>query len=173
MQSDISMLELYMDYRILTNSIVPRNVFTRRERDQHTAPCYILEDIENLADTCTRTLGDQMMVWAKCLSWLHKVVPHKVIPSRLTSKAKSLSALGSSATAKGFATRPKLCYPNEVQATLFNYFNTSTGHNRKLNRVLDHPKVNSEFPAWPPDLEVPFLQRAKLIRNTVRTFPLE
>jgi ribonuclease HI len=173
LQSDISMLELYMDYRILTNSIVPRNVFTKRERDQHTAPCYILEDIENLADTCTRTLGDQMMVWAKCLSWLHKVVPHKVIPSRLTSKAKSLSALGSSATAKGFATRPKLCYPNEVQATLFNYFNTSTGHNRKLNRVLDHPKVNSEFPAWPPDLEVPFLQRAKLIRNAVRTFPLE
>ena len=62
---------------------------------------------------------------------------------------------------------------SEVQATLFNYFNTSTGHNRKLNRVLDHPKVNSEFPAWPPDLEVPFLQRAKLIRNAVRTFPLE
>lgn len=170
--ADISMLELYIDYMTVTQTIVPRNTFTKQQRDQWTAPCYILEDKEVLADTCARTLGAQMMIWSKSISWIVKHAPFTLFPASLTSKARSLSALGCSSTCKGFAKRPQLWYTDEVKAALHNLFNTSNGSTRHLNRIFIPPKKPARLDDDPMELQIPFTERAKFIRYATRYYPL-
>ena len=169
--ADISMLEMYIDYQLATCSIVPRNIFNKQQRDQYTAPCYILDDLHVQADSSPRTLGDQMMVWAKSLSWIHRMTPYKMFPCDPIPKAKSLATLGSSATAKGFKCRPKLVYSTEVISLLHAYFNTNVGHNRTLNRCIDIPRKTSILHQMPEGLDTSFEQRAKYIRHAGRFFP--
>ena len=111
---DISLLELYIDFVITTNSRTPRNIFTKAQRDRFTAPCYILDDIEVRADVQCSSLGAQTQTWCKAITWLHKFTNGEVFPSALKKKAISINRIGSSATMKGMEVRPKLVNNDDV-----------------------------------------------------------
>eukprot|EP00435_Cladocopium_sp_Y103_P032992 s199_g8.t1 len=166
--TDISLLELYVDYLITTGTRALRNVFTKAQRDKYTAPCYILDDLSDRADVQATTLGYQSQVWSKCLSWLHKHSPGVFFPVQLTKKSVSLNKLGCSATYKGFKPRPRLVHGPEVIQKLHSFFNTESGYNRHLNRVMDVPQKAK--PVHPVELDIPFHDRSKAIREAVRIF---
>ena len=109
-------------------------------------------------------LGEQMQVWAKAITWIRRFTGHQVFPADIIPKARSLAALGNSSTAKGFSCRPRLHFGQEIPLILFNFFNTSSGSSRNLNRQIVLPKRASSLPAAPNHLDVPFEQRSKMIR---------
>ena len=161
------MLELFIDFRCTTGSKTPRNIFTKQQRDRWTAANFILDDHAVRADAVAITLGAQMQTWSTSICWLHKHVP-SLFPVDIKNKATSIAYIGSSATMKGFLKRPKLVNPNLTVQLLHEFFNTATGSNRTLSRVLNTPPV--PIPKHPIELEVPLEQRAKLIRNAGRIY---
>ena len=164
---DISLLELYVDFMCTTGSKVPKNIFTKAQRDKYTAPNFILEDLELRADAAATTLGAQMQTWSKCIAWLVTFAPG-LFPTCLTHKSHSITLIGSSATMRGMNARPRMVHGPVVLDLLNNYFCTSTGYNRTLNRIFETPPV--EIPAHPQELNVPFCNRAKDIRNAAKIF---
>ena len=164
---DISLLELYVDFMCTTGSKVPKNIFTKAQRDKHTAPNFILEDLELRADAAATTLGAQMQTWSKCIAWLVRFAPG-LFPTCLTHTSHSITLIGSSATMRGMNARPRMVHGPVVLDLLNNYFCTSTGYNRTLNRIFETPPV--EIPAHPQELNVPFCNRAKDIRNAAKIF---
>ena len=124
-------------------------------------------------------LGEQMQVWAKAITWIRRFTGHQVFPADIIPKARSLAALGNSSTAKGFSCRPRLHFGQEIPLILFNFFNTSSGSSRNLNRKITifNGKIQctwaifqSSLPAAPNHLDVPFDQRSKMIRHASTYF---
>ena len=145
----------------------PQEHFTKAQRDKYTAPNFILEDLELRADAAATTLGAQMQTWSKCIAWLVRFAPG-LFPTCLTHKSHSITLIGSSATMRGMNARPRMVHGPVVLDLLNNYFCTSTGYNRTLNRIFETPPV--EIPAHPQELNVPFCNRAKDIRNAAKIF---
>ena len=138
------------------------------QRDRYTAPCYILDDIEERADVQCTTLGAQTQTWCKAITWLHKFTDGKVFLSALKKKAVSINRIGSSATMKGMEVRPKLVHNEAVIQSLHKFFNTETGMNRSLDRIFEWN--TGIIPTHPDELHVPFQERAKAIRRAPQTF---
>ena len=166
---DISLLELYIDFVITTNSRTPRNIFTKAQRDKLTAPNYVLDDIEKRADVQSTTLGAQTQTWCKAITWLLKFTDQKVFPSALKKKAVSINRIGSSATMKGLEVRPRLVNNDAVIQHLREFFNTDSGMNRSLDRNFDWNAGTT--PIHPVELNVPFAQRARAIRRARPLIP--
>ena len=95
-------------------------------------------------------------------------LPQGFFPTCLTHKSHSIALIGSSATMRGMNARPRMVHGPVVLDLLNNYFCTSTGYNRTLNRIFETPPV--EIPAQPQELNVPFCNRAKDLRNAAKIF---
>lgn len=167
--ADISLMELYGDYCLHTCSISPKNVFTKKQRDKYTCYKYILTDCEARADSVSMTLSEQHHTWVKAITWLHGQCPGFFFPAEITKRSFSLHKIGCSRWHVGMDRRPILTHGYKSATLLNQFFCTSSGSYRTLNRGIDWHFTGRPTPL-PAELQVPFTDRVSKIRRAKQIF---
>eukprot|EP00438_Fugacium_kawagutii_P027150 Skav201186 [mRNA] locus=scaffold2736:230692:235800:+ [translate_table: standard] len=167
--SDISLLELYIDFCLVTSSFAPVNVFTKKERDRYTCYKYVLTDVEDRVDFGTWTLSQQYRVWTKVVVWLHKHCPGTFFPAALIPRCLSLHCIGCSRWLQGFDRRPLLSSLWKPAVLLHDFFCTETGTKRTLDRPINMHVTGKPLdgPQW---LRTPFAACVARIRKAPSIF---
>eukprot|EP00438_Fugacium_kawagutii_P030432 Skav216217 [mRNA] locus=scaffold238:321341:324460:- [translate_table: standard] len=165
---DISFLELLMDFQIATNSLPPRSITDRAQRDKCGAFHYILDDHEIQADAKPRTLADISGVWKRSIHWLLSYYKGSFFRGQRIERVESLVAIGCSSWLGGLSVRPVLTQGNLAAERLHAFFVTGRGCNRSLGRVLQ--TTRGTIPQHPTEVDKPFEERLKYIRSAPDIF---
>eukprot|EP00438_Fugacium_kawagutii_P034103 Skav232063 [mRNA] locus=scaffold1641:153230:157003:- [translate_table: standard] len=151
--SDISFLELYIDFVLYTQTRVPVNTTTVKQR-QARKVSWTLEDLHIRMDADgSPSLYSQAITWTRSLSWLLQYVPQLFPHAKMIPRAYSHALFGDSAWRKGIQPRPRLVSNNRAAAFLHGFFVRETGVSRSLQSPTGLP-----FKPWtghPGKLDVP------------------
>eukprot|EP00438_Fugacium_kawagutii_P007385 Skav202176 [mRNA] locus=scaffold3078:33949:37509:- [translate_table: standard] len=167
--ADVSFLELYVDFCLTTSTVVPVNVFDKKQRDKYTCYKYVLPDKDVRVDYATRTLSVQHQLWSKILQWLHHQCPGIFFPAGIQQKCLSLQSIGCSRAHQGFNRRPILNQRWDAAQLLRDFFITPTGTVRSLDRVLNIP-VRGQPEVLPHWCDTPFTACVAGIRRAKDVF---
>lgn len=163
-QTDISYVELYLDYVLATGTLVPRNIATTNPAN------WILDDITVLADgPQPRTLAEQTVIWTKSTKWIHKNRPGSLWGATDILRSNSMSLYGCSFWMRGITPRPRLVMGNNAAEKLHSFFTDANGPvDRTLGRLIElRTKVDRRHPKH---LEVPFAEHIPKIRQAKSIF---
>ena len=135
--TDISLVELYIDFSLFTGTQVPVCIVDKSAKDRYLKHRWLLRDECVEADMVgNRTLADQTHVFSRAINFLQKIEHTKLWSHEFVARAESLQHLGSSQWHKGIKCRPQLTCGNEAAGILREFFCTEVGTKRTLNRVL-------------------------------------
>eukprot|EP00438_Fugacium_kawagutii_P000470 Skav217123 [mRNA] locus=scaffold783:297432:298460:+ [translate_table: standard] len=158
--TDISYIELYLDFAIETATRSPRNI--AKQNPGH----WILDDIHIRPDTNdSPTLAMQTLTWTKAIKWLHKALPNFLWPAADVDRAYSLAPLGCSSWLRGISPRPILVKGSEAMILAHEFFTGSAEASRAYNRPIKLPfRPNHLHPEW-MNMEhkdrIPYIRKAK------------
>lgn len=131
--TDISYIELYLDFALYMKTLVPRNIATTNPAN------WILDDLELRVDCMNnRTLAQQTLVWTKSIKWIHANKPKLLWPAEDVDRSHSLNMLGCSSWLRAIRPRPKLTTGDQAARKVNDFF-TSNGTlvSRAMNRGID------------------------------------
>lgn len=139
----VSILELYFDFAIWTQSYVPVLLDLGAKGPKGPVKTYVLRDLSTLADIQSSTLKDQSVIWHRVVKWLLGVWSN--CPFRDGAvKVRSLHHFGYSIPHLGVVGRPAFRAGSQVHRAVWGYFHSSTATLRSLTRVWHIPPLASQ-----------------------------
>ena len=140
---NVSIIELYFDFAIWTQSYVPFLVHAGKMGSNGPIKTYELKDQSILADIQETRLGVQSLTWHRAIKWLLSV--WNDCPFHDGSiKVRSLHRYGYSIPHHGLRGRPSFRAGAQVHRALWGYFHSSTATLRNLSRVWHVPPLASQ-----------------------------
>ena len=159
--TDISYLELYIDFRVTTHSDAPINITTPEERAAYKIPRYELRDRNTQADSRGNPmLATQSRTWTCFIKWAE----HQGMALFLTThkpRAKSAEKFGYPRLLQGLHKRPTLAAGNKAFYYLQDYFKVAKGPNRNLDKPLDIPANAARVPPSPQEIRLTYTEIAE------------
>ena len=139
---NVSIIELYFDFAIWTQSYVPFLVHAGKMGPSGPIKTFELKDQSILADIQETRLGVQSLTWHRAIKWLLSVWNNCPFHDG-SIKVRSLHRYGYSIPHHGLTGRPSFRAGAQVHRALWGYFHSSTVTFRNLSRVWHVPPLAS------------------------------
>eukprot|EP00438_Fugacium_kawagutii_P001310 Skav226294 [mRNA] locus=scaffold3301:273509:274867:+ [translate_table: standard] len=137
--SDISILELYVDYVSYTSTRAPRNTSTKEEITNRW-PSWTFDDYHCRADGGDlQPLNKELLTFSRAILWLCRNGNNTLWKADVCRRSYSLASLGYSGWLQGITPRPLLSKKHEAAVAIHKYFTSGAGAKRNMHTPLSLP----------------------------------